>query len=110
MDSNNNKNDNNNNNSSVLAEMQADSAAAAALLQAMKQNHLVAYYTHPTRLPLGHSASKEGKNKEDERETKLEDAISEPGCFSFLPFPSYCGINTVDKVLYKHHLSFDVTV
>ncbi|ORC87114.1 uncharacterized protein TM35_000242640 [Trypanosoma theileri] len=104
MDSSNDNNNNNNN--SELIDIHADSAAAAALLQAMKKNHLVAYYTHPSRLPLGHSGAKETKQQQ---QTQSDDVIMESACFSFLPFPTYCGLNTVDKVLYKHHLSFDVT-
>ncbi|KEG15338.1 hypothetical protein DQ04_00101050 [Trypanosoma grayi] len=77
--------------------------SAAALKQAIREGHLVAYYTHPYQLPVGCGTTEQAQSQLPHGE-----AVAAPGDFSFLPFPAYCGLTTVDKVLYKHHLSHDV--
>ncbi|RNF27503.1 uncharacterized protein Tco025E_00239 [Trypanosoma conorhini] len=84
-----------------LSEVQQQSATA--LKESMQKGRFVAYYTHPYRLPLSQSAAVRAPEK-----LPRDEATIAPGDFSFLPYPTYCGLTTVDKVLYKHCLSLDI--
>ncbi|RNF10705.1 hypothetical protein TraAM80_01409 [Trypanosoma rangeli] len=85
-----------------LSETQEE--CSMALKQSIQKGRFVAYYTHPRSLPHSHSAVVETCEK-----LPRDEATITPGDFSFLPYPSYCGLTTVDKVLYKHCLSLDIS-